>query len=134
MVRMTWDEMVFGYPDQWVAVKDAEMDGADIVSGEVVAHLPDREMREYRIKHFHSGLVFMRTTDGLINTGFIDTVHAADKRSDFIMWLISTATDKCQTIEEVRELHKQIRLYIDEFSTLPADNTEILHLMLLNSS
>ena len=113
MVRMTWDEMVFSYPDQWVAVKDAEMDGADIVSGEVVAHLPDREMRKYRAEHFDAGLSFVRTTDGSINTGFIDTVDTADKRMDFIIWLISTATDKCRTIEEVRELHKQIRLRLD---------------------
>ena len=31
--RMTWEEMAKKYPDQWVVVKDAVMDGPDIVSG-----------------------------------------------------------------------------------------------------
>ena len=41
MARLSWDEMVKQYPDLWVAVKDAEMDGADIMSGEVVAAQPE---------------------------------------------------------------------------------------------
>ncbi len=32
-----------------------------------------------------------------------------DKQLQFIAWLITTATDKCQTIEEVREMNEQIR-------------------------
>lgn len=32
-----------------------------------------------------------------------------DKQMQFIAWLITTATDKCQTIEEVREMNKEIR-------------------------
>lgn len=32
-----------------------------------------------------------------------------DKQLQFISWLITTATDKCQTIEEVREMNKEIR-------------------------
>lgn len=32
----------------------------------------------------------------------------------FIIWLITTATDKCRTIEEVRELNAEIRRYSDE--------------------
>ena len=31
--RMTWDEMVAEYPDLWIGVVDAKMDGADILSG-----------------------------------------------------------------------------------------------------
>ena len=27
----------------------------------------------------------------------------------FIAWLITTATDKCQTLEEVREMNREIR-------------------------
>lgn len=27
----------------------------------------------------------------------------------FIAWLITTATDKCQTMDEVREMNKEIR-------------------------
>ena len=30
--RMTWDEMVEKYPDRWVVVKDAVMDGPDVLS------------------------------------------------------------------------------------------------------
>lgn len=32
-----------------------------------------------------------------------------DKQMQFIAWLITTATDKCQTIEEVREMNEEIR-------------------------
>lgn len=32
-----------------------------------------------------------------------------DKQMQFIAWLITTATDKCQTVEEVREMNKEIR-------------------------
>lgn len=34
---------------------------------------------------------------------------ATNKQMQFITWLITTATDKCQSIEEVRELNKEIR-------------------------
>ena len=36
-----------------------------------------------------------------------------NKQFQFITWLITTATDKCRTIEEVRELNKEIRLHSD---------------------
>lgn len=36
-----------------------------------------------------------------------------NKQLQFITWLITTATDKCQTIEEVRELNKEIRRHSD---------------------
>lgn len=32
-----------------------------------------------------------------------------DKQMHFIAWLITTATDKCQGMEEVREMNKEIR-------------------------
>lgn len=32
-----------------------------------------------------------------------------DNQMQFIAWLITTATDKCQCIEEVRKLNKEIR-------------------------
>lgn len=32
-----------------------------------------------------------------------------DRQMQFIAWLITTATDKCQTIEEVREMNADIR-------------------------
>lgn len=32
-----------------------------------------------------------------------------DKQMQFIAWLITTATDKCQTMDEVREMNEQIR-------------------------
>jgi len=33
--RMTWDEIVEAYPDQWVGIADAELDGSTIRSGVV---------------------------------------------------------------------------------------------------
>lgn len=35
--------------------------------------------------------------------------NMTDKQMQFIAWLITTATDKCQTMDEVRELNKEIR-------------------------
>jgi hypothetical protein len=37
--------------------------------------------------------------------------NITDKQAEFIIWLITKATDKCQTIEEVRELNQIIRDY-----------------------
>lgn len=34
-----------------------------------------------------------------------------DKQLQFIAWLITTATDKCQTIEEVKAMNEEIRKY-----------------------
>ncbi len=34
-----------------------------------------------------------------------------DRQMQFIAWLITTATDKCQSMEEVREMNKEIRKY-----------------------
>ncbi len=38
-----------------------------------------------------------------------------DKQMQFIAWLITTATDKCQTMDEVREMNKEIRKYSTGF-------------------
>ena len=32
-----------------------------------------------------------------------------DKQMQFIEWLITTATDKCQTMDEVRKMNEEIR-------------------------
>lgn len=32
-----------------------------------------------------------------------------DKQMQFIAWLITTATDKCSTIDEVRQMNAEIR-------------------------
>ncbi len=70
--RMTWDEMVKSYPDQWVVVKDAEMCGPDILSGIIVDAIPDDEIQEYRLKNKRHDLEFCRTTEGDFD-GIIDT-------------------------------------------------------------
>ena len=35
--------------------------------------------------------------------------NMTDKQLQFIAWSITTATDKCETIEEVREMNNEIR-------------------------
>lgn len=35
--------------------------------------------------------------------------NMTDKQLQFIAWLITTATDKCETIEEVRKMNNEIR-------------------------
>ena len=32
-----------------------------------------------------------------------------DRQMQFFAWLVTTATDKCQTLEEVKEMNKEIR-------------------------
>lgn len=33
----------------------------------------------------------------------------SDRQIQFIIWLITTATDKCQSMEEVRQMNEEIR-------------------------
>lgn len=35
--------------------------------------------------------------------------NMTDKQMQFIAWLITTATDKCQTMDEVRAMNEEIR-------------------------
>lgn len=44
-----------------------------------------------------------------------------DKQMQFIAWLITTATDKCQTMDEVREMNKEIRKHSTGFNEEPAE-------------
>ena len=44
-------------------------------------------------------------------TGMVEEM--TNKQLQFITWLITTATDKCQTIDEVRELNREIRKHSD---------------------
>lgn len=36
-------------------------------------------------------------------------MEMTDKQMQFITWLITTATDKCQDMEEVHDMNEQIR-------------------------
>lgn len=49
-----------------------------------------------------------------------------NKQLQFITQLITTATDKCQTMEEVRELNKEIRLHSDGLieESIPVEKQE----------
>ena len=67
MARMSWDEMVKQYPNMWVAVKDAEMNGIDVLSGEVVTVQPDDKICKFRMKHRGAGFVFRRTSESGFN-------------------------------------------------------------------
>ncbi len=45
-----------------------------------------------------------------------------DKQVRFLTWLITTATDKCKTIEEVHELNQEIRKHSDGLIDLTLKN------------
>ncbi|MCR5791079.1 MAG: hypothetical protein K6G83_14450 [Lachnospiraceae bacterium] len=62
--RMTWNEITQKYPERWVALKEAEMDGPNIISGIVTAVKTDDEIYDYEPEHLHEGLIFERTTEG----------------------------------------------------------------------
>ena len=65
--RMTWNEIVEAYPDKWVVVKDAEMEGPDVISGIVVEVLSDDEIGNYRIENCDKEYEYRRTTEGYFN-------------------------------------------------------------------
>ncbi|MBR5969792.1 MAG: hypothetical protein IK016_05520 [Lachnospiraceae bacterium] len=61
--EMTWEQMVTAYPSQWVIVRDAVMDGPDIISGVLVDVRKDEDILSYRISHPRKGFTFRRTTE-----------------------------------------------------------------------
>ena len=70
--HLTWEEMVKEYPDKWVVIKDAVMDGADIVSGTIVDVKSDDDIIPFRTKNQKKGYRFYRTTEG----GFYGIIDA----------------------------------------------------------
>ena len=74
---MTWDEIVKKYPEQWVVIKDATMEGSDIVDGIVVAVKNDDEIGEYRSGNVGKSLRFRRTTEGY-HIGIIESNFAIE--------------------------------------------------------
>lgn len=67
---MTWDEMTHKYPSMWVVIREAVMDGPDVISGDVIAAISDDDICEYEDKHFKDGYLFRRTADGDWNGTF----------------------------------------------------------------
>jgi hypothetical protein len=47
-----------------------------------------------------------------------------DKQVRFLTWLITTATDKCASIEEVHELNREIRKHSDGLIDLAEKDRE----------
>lgn len=47
-----------------------------------------------------------------------------DKQMQFIAWLITTATDKCSTIDEVRQMNAEIRKHSAGLAAEPASENE----------
>ena len=47
-----------------------------------------------------------------------------DKQMQFIAWLITTATDKCSTIDEVRQMNAEIRKHSAGLTAEPASENE----------
>ena len=39
----------------------------------------------------------------------MEVINMTDKQMQFIAWLITTATDKCSSMEEVRKMNEEIR-------------------------
>ena len=63
MKRMTWDEMVTAYPDKWIAVQNAVMDGPDVMEGDVLCAVNDEDIGAYEDAHDGEGLIYRRTTE-----------------------------------------------------------------------
>ncbi len=56
----------------------------------------------------------MKSTKCLAYIWPAERIEGKDNAMQLIIWLLTKATDKCQTIEEVRELNKEIRSYLDK--------------------
>ena len=66
----------------------------------------------------------MRQVNLIIIEGEEGMDMMTDKQVRFLTWLITTATDKCTSIEEVHELNQEIRKHSDGLidSTVKEDN------------
>ena len=75
---MTWDEITVKYPNKWVVVKNAVLDGAVIISGDVIKVIPDKKVKKYFFKK-DPDVIIRRTSegnwDGIIDSNFKVTVH-----------------------------------------------------------
>ena len=65
--RVSWKYMSEMYPDMWIAIREPEMDGPDVISGIIAAVLSDDEIIEYENNHDDEGLRFRRTKNGVSN-------------------------------------------------------------------
>ncbi|MFH1829365.1 MAG: hypothetical protein ABH871_01125 [Pseudomonadota bacterium] len=48
--KMSWEELVKTYPDEWVALSDYEQDGAIEIVGTVIAHDPDKKIFHEKVR------------------------------------------------------------------------------------
>lgn len=62
--RMTWEELVKQYPDQWVVLSNPLKDGEDILSAVLVDVKSDDEIDKYEMDHLDKGYEYWRTTEG----------------------------------------------------------------------
>jgi len=63
--RMTWEEIVKKYPEQWVVLDDVRKDGATIISGIIVHTCSDEDIDSYFFETIKSGKRYTkrRTSD-----------------------------------------------------------------------
>lgn len=60
---LSWNQMVSMYPNLWVVIKNAVMDGPDVIEGEVVTTKTDDEICGYEDAHDNEGYLFRRTSE-----------------------------------------------------------------------
>lgn len=65
--RVSWDYMISTYPGKWIAFKDPEMDGPDVVSGVIVEVLSDDDIIEFENAHYNEDMMYRRTKNGVSN-------------------------------------------------------------------
>ena len=59
----TWEDVVKQYPAMWVVFDKAELKHGKVVTGNIMAILPDEEIIDYRNKHFGEVKLSLRTTE-----------------------------------------------------------------------
>lgn len=63
----TWENIIKMYPGMWVAIKNPQMDGPNIIAGELFAVKTDDEIIDFEDEHVGEGLIYRRTTGGDLN-------------------------------------------------------------------
>lgn len=63
--RITWENLVLLFPNQWVALKDCKYTGIDVSEGILVNVIDDENVTQYMAEHDKEYEHIERTTEGL---------------------------------------------------------------------
>lgn len=131
--RQTWDEIVKEYPNQWVGLTEVQWskDNNASIDSAVVSYHGLTKAETTSMMHKTKGKVIARYTEPN-KVLFSGTTFSGEGRAEKeirIIELITTATDKCKTIKDVRNLNQRIRTIADWCVEKGHSENEIMELL-----